>query len=51
MDVHSLVVVYGGSLRFYRLTPDGIFPFFIAYINSRFDCCFLINVIKEWKVE
>ncbi|XP_046630925.1 cilia- and flagella-associated protein 57-like [Daphnia pulicaria] len=24
MDVHSLVVVYGGSLRFYRLTPDGM---------------------------
>lgn len=23
MDVHSLSVVYGGALRFYRLTPDG----------------------------
>ncbi|XP_032791524.2 LOW QUALITY PROTEIN: cilia- and flagella-associated protein 57 [Daphnia magna] len=24
MDVHCMVVVYGGALRFYRLTPDGI---------------------------
>ena len=53
MDVHSLVVVYGGSLRFYRLTPDGTCTFKSIY--SLADCfnffLYKFEHPKEWKVE